>query len=104
MATQPTDPNLEFAINPEQRCACMLLLDTSGSMAGERIAALNNGLKKLVEDLRENKLAKARSDIAIMTFDNEVKLIQDFKTVDNFEAPTLTAQGQTFMGKALQEA
>ena len=28
----------EFAENPEPRCPCLLLLDTSGSMAGKPIA------------------------------------------------------------------
>lgn len=34
----------EFAENPEQRCPCLLLLDTSGSMGGRPIAELNEGL------------------------------------------------------------
>jgi uncharacterized protein YegL len=82
----------------------VVLLDTSGSMAGQRIADLNNGLKTLVQDLREDSLARLRSDIAIMTFDDDVKMVQNFSTVDNFEAPTLTAQGQTQIGKAMREA
>jgi hypothetical protein len=38
---------VEFAENPEPRCACVLLLDTSGSMAGEKIDALNEGIRTL---------------------------------------------------------
>lgn len=94
----------EFATNPQQRCACVLLLDTSGSMAGERIAALNSGLRMLVEEVRKDALATKRADIAILTFDSEVKLVQDFRNVDKFEAPTLTAQGQTFLGAGIREA
>ena len=33
-----------FAENPEPRCPCLLLLDTSGSMAGKPIAELNAGI------------------------------------------------------------
>jgi hypothetical protein len=33
-----------FAENPEPRCPCLLLLDRSGSMAGQRIRELNDGL------------------------------------------------------------
>jgi len=36
---------IEFAENPEPRCPCVLLLDTSGSMSGEKIASLNAGLQ-----------------------------------------------------------
>ena len=38
--------------NPEQRCPCLLLLDTSGSMAGQPIEALNAGLVTLETELR----------------------------------------------------
>ncbi|WP_206514438.1 hypothetical protein [Xanthomonas euvesicatoria] len=34
----------DFAENPENRCPCLLLLDTSGSMAGKPIEQLNAGL------------------------------------------------------------
>jgi uncharacterized protein YegL len=95
---------VEFATNANTRCACMLLLDTSGSMAGGRIAELNRGVRTLVEELRKDTATLRSADIAIMTFDSEVKLVQDFSTADKFEAPTLTAQGQTFLGTAIREA
>ena len=34
----------EFAENPEPRCPCLLLLDTSGSMRGNPIKELNEGI------------------------------------------------------------
>ena len=37
------EESVEFAENPEPRCPCVLLLDTSGSMPGEKLAALNEG-------------------------------------------------------------
>ena len=38
-------PDVSFdPSNPDPRCACVLVLDTSGSMHGERIAELNAGL------------------------------------------------------------
>ena len=36
----------EFADNPEPRCACLLLLDTSGSMRGNAIDELNADLDR----------------------------------------------------------
>src|SRR5262245_58873774 len=101
MATQL---KAEFAVNPEQRCACMLLLDTSGSMAGQRIEELNAGLKTLIEELRNDELASTRVDLGIMTFDSEVKLVRDFGTADSIEAPVLTAQNQTFLGAGIRQA
>ena len=95
---------VEFAENPEPRCPCVLLLDTSGSMQGEAIEALNKGLSAFKSDLAKDPLAARRVEIAVVTFDNEIKVVQDFVTVDNFNAPTLTAQGQTFMGGGIQKA
>ncbi len=39
----------EFAENPEPRCPCLLLLDTSGSMAGAPIAQLNLGIRSATD-------------------------------------------------------
>jgi uncharacterized protein YegL len=104
----PNEPRLEesveFAENPEPRCACVLLLDTSGSMQGEPINALNQGLLTFKQGLIKDPLASRRVEVAIVTFDSEVKVVQDFVTADQFEAPKLTAQGQTFMGGGINKA
>ncbi|MGC9527823.1 MAG: vWA domain-containing protein [Limnospira sp.] len=95
---------VEFAENPEPRCPCVLLLDTSASMQGEPIDALNEGLMTFRNDLSRDELAKKRVEIAVISFDNRVQIAQDFVTADRFEPPILTAQGQTFMGTAIAEA
>jgi hypothetical protein len=59
---------IEFADNPEPRCPCLLLLDTSGSMAGRPIEQLNAGLSTLHSELNADSLASKRVDLAIVTF------------------------------------
>ena len=44
-----------FADNPEPRCACLLLLDNSGSMRGTPISELNEGLKVFREALASDR-------------------------------------------------
>ncbi|MGL5083824.1 MAG: vWA domain-containing protein [Microcoleaceae cyanobacterium] len=95
---------VEFAENPEPRCPCVLLLDTSASMQGVPIDALNAGLNIFQQDLSRDELAKKRVEVAIVSFDNQVKILQDFVTADQFEPPLLTAQGQTFMGTGINQA
>lgn len=95
---------VEFAENPEARCPCVLLLDTSGSMEGEPILALMRGLQAFKEDLCRDSLASRRVEIAVVTFDSDVTVAQDFVTADMFEPPALTAQGSTLMGTAIQKA
>lgn len=92
--------NPEF-INPEQRLACALLLDTSSSMSGNRIRQLNDGVKTLLESLKEDELASKRVDLAIVTFASDITLVQDFSNPDQWEAPTLEANGVTNMGEAI---
>jgi uncharacterized protein YegL len=100
----PKLEDIEFAENPEPRCACVLLLDTSSSMSGPRIAALNEGLKLFQETLRQDSLASRRVEVAIVTFDSAVNVVQEFVTVDQFNPPTIGANGNTRMGAGIERA
>lgn len=92
---------VEFADNPEPRCPCVLLLDTSGSMMGERIKALTDGLLVFRDELMKDSLARRRVEIAIITFGGEVSVVEDFVTVEDFPLPILDAEGLTPMGTGI---
>ncbi len=51
----------EFADNPDPRVACVLLLDTSGSMGGAPIAELNTGLQQYRDELLLDNIASSPS-------------------------------------------
>ena len=95
---------VEFADNPEQRCPCILLLDVSGSMCGAPINALNEGLHIFRDALNKDDLTKKRVEVAIVTFESTVKVVQDFVTADRFEPPTLEVGGATYMGAGIDKA
>ena len=86
--------------NPDPRCACVLVLDTSGSMSGTPIAQLNQGMVALSQDLKRDKLASARVEIAVVTF-GPVRLAQDFVSANDFEPEQYVTEGVTPMGEAL---
>ena len=95
---------IEFAENPEPRCPCVLLLDTSGSMGGEKIAALNAGLQTFRDDMLQDNLASKRVEVAIVAFDTTVRVEHEFATPEHFHAPTLTAQGLTYTASGINKA
>jgi uncharacterized protein YegL len=97
------DESVEFATNPDPRCACLLLLDTSGSMAGAPVEALNDGLRAFQNDVSQDDLAQRRVEVAIVTFGGRVQVMQDFVTARDFSAPRLAATGDTPMGAAIRE-
>jgi uncharacterized protein YegL len=103
-ATSQLQDVVDFADNPEPRCPCVLLVDTSGSMAGERIDALNAGLDTFRDDLLSDTLASRRIEIAIVTFSSGANVVQDFVTVDRFDPPQLQASGQTHMAAGIAQA
>jgi len=98
------DNSAEFAENPEPRCPCVLLLDTSQSMAGEPIAALQQGLHVFRDELLAVPLARKRVEVAVLTFGTEVRVAQDFVTVDRFQPPILEAEGETPLCTAIVRA
>jgi len=87
--------------NPEQRCPCLLILDTSGSMSGAPIAELNAGLETLQRELSADTLAAKRVELSIVTF-GPVEVNTEFTSASVFVPPHLSSSGSTPMGQAIE--
>jgi uncharacterized protein YegL len=95
---------VSFAENPDPRCPCVLLLDTSRSMEGAPIAALNAGIKTYKDELAADSLAAKRVEVALVTFGGEITLVSDFGAAGEFRPPLLQPTGDTPMGGAIAKA
>jgi uncharacterized protein YegL len=93
---------VEFAENPEPRCPCVLLLDTSNSMTGNRIKELNKGLQTFKEELMADAMSLKRIELSIVSF-GPVNVQTEFQTADLFIPPALKADGMTPMGEAIEK-
>ena len=94
---------IEIAAPEQPHCATLLLLDTSGSMVENRkIDQLNEGMRFLKEEILKDELASSRVDIAVITFgDQAVKAVHPFTSIQDFQPPSLVANGDTPMGDAI---
>lgn len=85
----------DTAKNQEPRCLVVLVLDTSYSMDENPIKELNKGLIDFADGIKRDPLARKRVEIGIITFDSEIKCIQEPALVDEFIMPTLAVAGTT---------
>lgn len=79
-----------------------LLLDTSGSMYGEPLSAVKNGLETLVQTLQQDPYALETAHLSVITFANTAEQIAPLTEITAFQIPKLSAGGQTRMGAALE--
>ncbi len=79
-----------------------LLLDISGSMYGEPIEAVKNGVQMLVSSLRQDPYALETVYLSIITFASEASQAIPLTELSSFQPPKLEARGQTALGSALK--
>ncbi len=85
----------------ERRLPVYLVVDTSGSMAGEPIAALEMGLKMLLSDLSCDPQALDTVWLSLITFDSTAEQIVPLSDMTVFQTPHLEAGGTTSLGDAI---
>lgn len=94
----------ESAVNYEQKSLCVLLLDVSFSMSGKRIKSLQAGIESFHKEIMEDQTSRNRLEVAILTYGEYVKVLQQPALVDDFEIPKLVSTGSTSMGKGIEDA
>ena len=85
-----------------RRLPVYLVLDTSGSMSGEPIEAVKNGVQVLISTLRQDPYALETAFLSLITFDSDARQLVPLTDLSSFQMPELKASGGTSLGSALQ--
>src|SRR5438874_12496210 len=85
-----------------RRLPVYLVLDTSGSMTGEPIEAVRQGVKALLADLRSDPQALETAYLSVITFSNNAQQVIPLTELTAFNEPNLAASGSTALGDALK--
>jgi uncharacterized protein YegL len=84
-----------------RRLPVYLILDTSGSMSGEPIEEVTNGVQMLVTTLRSDPYALETVYLSFITFDSEARQVVPLTELPAIQIPGLHASGETSLGGAL---
>ncbi|HHF3390299.1 TPA: VWA domain-containing protein [Haemophilus influenzae] len=91
--------------NPSARCACVLVLDTSGSMSGDPINQLNSGVHEFISSVQKDDLAKYSVELAVLTAGMTIDEVLPFTTAKDIDYNShLEASGMTPLGGAVEQA
>jgi uncharacterized protein YegL len=85
-----------------RRLPVYLLLDTSGSMSGEPIEAVKNGVQIMISSLRQNPQAIETAFLSVITFDSSAQQIIPLTDLASFQMVDIKATGVTALGEALK--
>lgn len=94
----------ELVENPTARVPICLVLDVSGSMAGEPIRELQKGVDMFFDAIKSDDIAQYSAEIAVVTFGGTVEKVLDFYSIQRQDVPQLSVSGLTPMGAGVLAA
>jgi uncharacterized protein YegL len=99
-------PDVALVDNTEQRTPLVLVLDCSGSMQGAAIDQLNEGMRLLEKELKDDAIASKRVRLLVIKYGGHdtAEVIGDWQDAMDFAPTTLEATGTTPTGQAVDLA
>jgi uncharacterized protein YegL len=90
--------------NPDPRVACVVLVDVSGSMQGQPIAALERGYAAFTHYLHTDTLASKRVEVAVVAFGSVATVLVPMQEARMLEPANFQASGRTNMAAGIHLA
>lgn len=81
------DFSAESVVNFEQKWFCVFLIDVSASMCEDALLRVNEELRNLHKLVKEDAVSSQRIEFCIMTFGQDVRILQKPALVENFTMP-----------------
>ncbi len=91
-----------FVAREPRALPIFVLADTSGSMSGEKINALNLALREMLESLRNADDIRGKFQMSVVAFGGDVQVVHPLEDIENVILPELGAEGTTPMGQAFE--
>jgi len=96
---------MEQARNKDQKCPVVLLLDTSGSMAGMPIDEINKALMQIKEDILNDTMLSNRLEVGIVAFDDDARVERPIDLISpDTDLPILNIGGVTNLVAGMNKA
>lgn len=77
----------DLLTNPTNRVPIVLCLDASGSMAGDPMQELNEGVRLFFEALKSDPVANASAEVGVVCFSDDAEAIVDFQGLGRITSP-----------------
>lgn len=91
------------ATGVDRRIPIYLLVDSSTSMGGDGISAVNDWLPRFQSDVVQNSFARDSVCVGLITFGSDAELVGSaLVPITQFQAPYLTANGVTRLDRAFE--
>ena len=89
---------------PQRRLPLYLVLDVSGSMSGERIESLTEGVHSLLAALQGDRKVREMLAASVLAFDSYAREVRPLAPLPARREETLTleARGATSLGEGLE--
>lgn len=86
-----------------RRLPVYLVLDVSGSMSGEPIEAVRNGVQLMASSLRSDPYALETAYLSVIAFDESARQLVPLTELATFQPPDLQPGSTTSLGEALKK-